>query len=50
MSDVNEFEADFGGTDIYSPLEKIYNMSTDCNETHIFLLTDGAVMNTKEIV
>ena len=50
ISKVKEFEADFGGTDIYSPLKKIYDMNTDCKETHTFLLTDGAVLNTSQIV
>ena len=50
ISKVNEFQADFGGTDIYSPLKKIFDMNTDCKETHTFLLTDGAVYNTNQIV
>ena len=45
---ISNFEADFGGTEIYQPLNSIfrYGKSTDCVETHVFLLTDGAVGNT----
>ena len=49
---VSTFEADFGGTEIYNPLEYIFNFGApkDCAETHIFLLTDGAVFNTDQVV
>ena len=50
ITEVKDFGADFGGTDIYSPLQGIFDMQTDCKETNIFLLTDGAVNNTNEIV
>ena len=50
ISKVKEFEADFGGTDIFSPLNAIYAKHSECNETHTFLLTDGAVYNTNQIV
>ena len=43
---VRDFGADFGGTDIYSPLKQIFDMQTDSTWTNIFLLTDGAVYNT----
>ena len=43
--------ANFGGTEIYRPLEKILNEKV--NEgypRHIFLLTDGGVSNTEEVI
>lgn len=49
---VSTFQADFGGTEILAPLEAIFKMSKPKKdqETHILLLTDGAVHNTAEIV
>lgn len=49
---VSEFEADFGGTEILNPLEAIFKLPKPKKdqETHILLLTDGAVHNTPEIV
>lgn len=45
---MSKFEADFGGTDIYSPLKAIFDLPKleSDKETHILLLTDGAVGNT----
>ena len=43
---VRDFDANFGGTDIYNPLKQIFDMQTDCTKTNVFLLTDGAVYNT----
>lgn len=35
-----------GGTEIYQPLDDIYNLTYDpAVARHIFLLTDGAVFN-----
>lgn len=49
---VNTFEADFGGTEILQPLQAIFELpKAQSNvETHIYLLTDGAVHNTQAIV
>ncbi len=49
---VNKFEADFGGTEILQPLQAIFELpKAQSNvETHIYLLTDGAVHNTQAIV
>jgi serine protease inhibitor ecotin len=46
------FHADFGGTEILQPLEAIFKLPkpNKDQETHILLLTDGAVSNTNEIV
>ena len=44
--------ADFGGTEIYSPMKNIFELgkAKECAETHIYLLTDGAVFNTNSVV
>lgn len=50
---VGKFTADFGGTEILPPLDTIFNKwpkPKKDQETHILLLTDGAVHNTNEIV
>lgn len=46
------FDAYFGGTEILQPLEAIFKLPKPwlAQETHILLLTDGAVHNTNEIV
>ena len=52
LEKIGTFEADFGGTEIFSPLKAIFQKGkpSDCDETHIFLLTDGAVFNTGQVV
>ena len=51
---VKSFQADFGGTEIYSPLDDIFNQINSQpkkeNKTHIYLLTDGAVHNNGPII
>lgn len=49
---VSKFEANFGGTEILSPLDAIFKLPkpNQHQETHILLLTDGAVSNTPQIV
>ena len=49
---VEAFMADFGGTDIYSPLQDFYSREKDqsVQETNVMLLTDGAVFNTDRVV
>jgi len=48
---VGKFTADFGGTEILPPLEAIFKLPKPKKdqETHILLLTDGAVHNTNQI-
>ena len=43
------FHAKNGIDDIYSPLEKTYEMNTNCYQTNIFLLTLGRDFNTDQI-
>ena len=52
IDQVKGFVADFGGTEIYRPMEYIFSLGKprNCEETHIFLLTDGAVFNTTDVI
>ena len=54
MQLVQNFEANMGDTMLYSPLKACYDCLLDKvgNETaqQIFVLTDGAMMNIREIV
>ena len=51
----SKFEADMGGTEIYEPLKNIFSqdplfINGVPRERQIFLLTDGAVSNTRYVV
>eukprot|EP00095_Tigriopus_kingsejongensis_P011133 maker-scaffold1161_size58349-snap-gene-0.8 protein:Tk11133 transcript:maker-scaffold1161_size58349-snap-gene-0.8-mRNA-1 annotation:"hypothetical protein DAPPUDRAFT_309817" len=51
-SHVAEMQADYGGTEIYAPLEKIFAMEP-AHPDHlrqIFVLTDGAVSNDTKVI
>ena len=50
IEEVKKFRANLGGLDIYTPLKKVLEMDSDCTRTDIFLLTDGAVPNTNQII
>ena len=50
---VSGFKADMGGTELFSPLSTILNrppLEGVITLRHIFLLTDGAVDNTNEVI
>ena len=48
---ISLFAADFGGTDIYSPLCEIFRQQVDLDYPRtIFLLTDGQVGNTQQVI
>ena len=48
---VREFDANMGGTEIYSPLKEIFAHPQKKGMTrHVFLLTDGAVFNPQEVI
>ncbi|CDW90556.1 von willebrand factor type a domain containing protein [Stylonychia lemnae] len=48
---VGSFTANMGGTEIYQPLKDIFSQLPDENlPRHIYLLTDGEVSNTQQIV
>ena len=50
IEEVEKFRANLGGLDIYTPLKTVLEMESDCTRTDIFLLTDGAVSNTDQII
>lgn len=51
LQQVGQFEADMGGTEIYEPIKDILQKDADPNlPRHLYLLTDGAVGNTQQIV
>jgi hypothetical protein len=46
-----QMSANLGGTNIFTPLEKVYSLPLAKGKTRqIFLLTDGAVENSREVV
>ena len=54
---VGTFDADLGGTEIFAPLADIFSQPLQkCKQTgefrerHVFLLTDGAVSNTADVI
>ena len=52
ISKIQTFSADFGGTEIYDPLQHIFtwtDMSSELDK-HVYLLTDGQVSNTDKVV
>jgi len=51
IDEVSKFGASLGGTEIYSPLQDLLKQEADpLLPRHIYLLTDGAVYNTEEVV
>lgn len=53
ISQIETFDADLGGTNIFSPLDFIYKKKRaykEIQETHIVLLTDGAIWDTDKVV
>ena len=48
---IQDFKADFGGTEILLPLTDIFSSAPDPKlQRHIYLLTDGAVGNTDNVI
>jgi len=48
---VNGMSADFGGTEVYNPLQNIFtSQEIDGYARQIFLLTDGAVSNSDRVI
>ena len=48
---LERFSADFGGTQIYEPVQSAFNVDVEAGfKKRIFLLTDGQVGNTSAIV
>ena len=52
IQQISEFEADFGGTEIFRPLSEIFSQAkpADCDVSHIYLLTDGAIWDVQKCV
>ena len=51
MEEISQFAANMGGTEILTPIQDIFQKQVDPRlPRHLYLLTDGAVANTKEIV
>ena len=52
IQQISQFRADFGGTRIYEPLKEIFDLGKprNCAASHIYLLTDGAIWDTKQCV
>lgn len=49
-SAVQKFDADLGGTEILPVLEKLFKTPSSKNQRQIFLLTDGQVSNTADVI
>mmetsp|Transcript_33567 Transcript_33567/g.38575 ORF Transcript_33567/g.38575 Transcript_33567/m.38575 type:complete len:696 (-) Transcript_33567:462-2549(-) len=49
---ISEFRANLGGTEIYTPLKAIFDSADTSSELdkHVYLLTDGQVSNSNEII
>lgn len=45
LSEVEQFDADMGGTEIYQPLFDIYQNKDQLHEKQIYLITDGQIAN-----
>ena len=51
LKEISNWDANFGGTEIHSPLEAAFSMAAVENyQRSIFLLTDGSVSNSGQIV
>ena len=50
IEEVKYFKANYGGTNIYTPLKEILDYGEEFKERNIFLLTDGRVYNRNQIV
>jgi len=49
-SKLASFDADFGGTEILEPLQDLFKTSPVYKQRQIFLLTDGEVSNTRDVI
>ena len=49
---IKDFQADMGGTEIYAPLNSIFENRDDTNglTKHLFLITDGAVHDPQKVI
>ena len=48
---LKDLDADMGGTEIFEPLSEVFKtVPSENTERHIYLLTDGAIFNTQEVI
>lgn len=47
--EVDNWKADLGGTEIFTPLSTIFKMESICQKRIVFVLTDGEVSNTEQV-
>lgn len=52
INEIKQFDANLGGTEIYKPLEEIFKkpVADEVHNSHIYLLTDGAVLNAEKVI
>ena len=52
VAKIAEFTANFGNGRIFQPLAAIFGLQRpdECTSSHIYLLTDGAVRDTQQVV
>ena len=50
LTEVSNFKADLGGTDILNPLKKAIRLNIGGRKRIVFLLTDGEVENKSEVI
>ena len=50
LSKVSAFDADLGGTEIYQPLDFVFNSRKSSDlQTHVYLITDGCVSSVDQV-
>ena len=52
ISEIKQYDADMGGTEIYGAFEYIFSKNDDPSSLskHVYLLTDGQIENTDEVI
>ena len=50
MGDISTYSADYGGTEIFNPIESATKLNTQEYKKRIFLLTDGDVSSPEKVI